>query len=174
MPSLVRRFIPLLAAILCLSSAACTVPRAQSAPTTTEQQGLSLSDAEFWRLSSQLSEPGGYFRSDNFTSNEQTFPTIVNHLRTTKARGGVYMGVGPEQNFHYIVALRPTMAFIVDIRRQAVMQHLMYKALFELSADRNEFISRLFSLPKQSGLDSAATIDALWNAYSFARRDPAL
>jgi hypothetical protein len=175
MPSLVRRRgLPLVSVLVLSLAAACTVPRAQSAPGATEQQGFRLSDAEFWRLSSEMSEPGGYFRSDNFTSNEQTFPTIVNHLRETKAPGGVYMGVGPEQNFHYIVALRPKMVFIIDIRRQAVMQHLMYKALFEMSADRNEFISRLFSMPKQSDLDTAATIGAIWNAYSYARRDPAL
>src|SRR4051794_39345264 len=30
-----------------------------------------LSDAEFWKLASDISEPGGYFRiEDNFTSNE--------------------------------------------------------------------------------------------------------
>jgi hypothetical protein len=34
------------------------------------------------------------------------------------------MGVGPEQNFTYIASIRPQMVFIVDIRRQAVMQHL--------------------------------------------------
>ena len=37
------------------------------------------------------------------------------------------------------------MAFIVDIRRGNLLQHLMYKAMFELSADRAEFVSRLFS-----------------------------
>ena len=34
-----------------------------------------LSDQEFWRLSSDLSEPGGYFRSENLVSNEHTFST---------------------------------------------------------------------------------------------------
>ena len=60
-------------------------------------------------------------------------------------QGGVYMGVGPEQNFTYIAAIRPAMAFIVDIRRQAVMQHLMFKAMFELAKDRADFISLLFA-----------------------------
>ena len=65
--------------------------------------------------------------------------------------GGVYVGVGPEQNFSYIAALRPKMAFIVDIRRQNMIEHLMYKALFELSEDRVDFLSRLFSRPRPGG-----------------------
>jgi hypothetical protein len=59
------------------------------------------------------------------------------------------------------------MAFIVDIRRQAVMQHLLYKALFELSSDRADFISRLYSKPRPRGLDSASTVAELWDAYWF-------
>ena len=43
------------------------------------------------------------------------------------------------------VALKPAMAFIVDIRHGNLDVHLMYKALFELSKDRAEFVSRLFS-----------------------------
>jgi hypothetical protein len=59
----------------------------------------------------------------------------------------VYLGVGPEQNFTYIVNLEPRLAVIFDIRRQNAMLHLMYKALFELSPSRAEFVSRLFSRP---------------------------
>ena len=55
------------------------------------------------------------------------------------------MGVGPEQNFSYIAALKPSMAFIVDIRHGNLDVHLMYKALFEMSDNRAEFVSRLFS-----------------------------
>ena len=48
--------------------------------------------------------------------------------------------------------VKPRMAFIVDIRRGNLDLHLMYKALFELSADRAEFVSRLFSKALRSGL----------------------
>jgi hypothetical protein len=168
-----RPILPVLIALLALG-AAQTVPSTRGARQAAQQQTVRLGNEEFWRLSSEMSEAGGAFQSDNFTSNEQTFPTIVNYLRATKAPGGVYMGVGPEQNFHYIVALRPTMAFLLDIRRQAVMQHFMYKALFELSNDRNEFISRLFSLPRQAGLDTSASVHALIDAYAAVRADPAL
>ncbi len=76
-----------------------------------------LGDQEFWRLVSDASEPDGVFRSDNLLSNELAFQFVVPDLaRTTKA-GRVYLGVGPEQNFTYIVATKPAMAFIVDIRR---------------------------------------------------------
>ena len=61
------------------------------------------------------------------------------------------MGVGPEQNFTYIVATKPSMAFIVDVRRGNLDLQLMYKALFELSADRAEFVSRLFSQEASGG-----------------------
>ena len=75
------------------------------------------------------------------------------------------MGVGPEQNFTYIAALKPSMAFIVDIRRGNFDLHLMYKALFELSADRAEFVSRLFCRPRPAGLTAASTIDEIFAAY---------
>ena len=46
------------------------------------------------------------------------------------------------------------MAFIVDIRRQAIMQHLMFKAMFELANDRADFISILFAKPRPAGIDT--------------------
>src|SRR5262249_20330296 len=95
--------------------------------------------AEVFRLSREFSEDGGYFRSDNFTSNETAYLTVVDKLRQLGATGGAYIGVGPEQNFTYIAKIRPRIAFIVDIRRQAIIQHLMYKAIFHLSPDRVQF-----------------------------------
>ena len=113
-----------------------------------------LSDADFWSLVDSVSEPGGYFRiADNFTSNEREIGQLFTMLREYGTRGGVYMGVGPEQNLTYISAIRPQMAFIIDIRRQAVMQHLMFKAIFEMAADRADFISLLFSKRRPPGLD---------------------
>lgn len=110
-------------------------------------QPESLSAVEFSRLIRDLSEEGGYFRSDNFTSNETAYLTVVDKLRQLGATGGAYVGVGPEQNFTYIAKLRPRIAFIVDIRRQAIIQHLMYKAVFHLAPDRLQFLSRLLSKP---------------------------
>jgi hypothetical protein len=110
----------------------------------------SLSAADFARLNRDLSEEGGYFRSDNFTSNETPYLHVVDKLRKLGANGGAYIGVGPEQNFTYIAKVRPRIAFIVDIRRQAMIQHLMYKAVFHLSPNRAQFLSRLLSKPLPS------------------------
>ena len=57
------------------------------------------------------------------------------------------------------------MAFIVDIRRGNLLQHLMYKAVIELSADRAEFVSRLFSKKRPSGLRPDAPVWDLFDAF---------
>src|SRR5437764_1689639 len=97
-----------------------------------------LTDEEFWKLSSDSSESDGTFRSDNLLSNESYFQFVIPKLSEMAPQGRVYMGVGPEQNFTYIAALKPKMAFIIDIRRGNLDLQLMYKALFELSKDRAE------------------------------------
>jgi hypothetical protein len=120
-----------------------------------------LTDSEFWSLVNTLSEPGGFFRSDNFVSNETSFQYVIPKLRATSGTGGVYVGVGPEQNFTYIAAMEPRMAFVVDIRRQNMLQHLMYKVLIESSEDRAEFLARLFARRRPAGVDSTTSIAAL-------------
>lgn len=124
-----------------------------------------LTDAAFWALSEQLSEPGGYFRSDNLLSNEIYYPAVMDDLLRRTRRGGVYLGVGPEQNFNYIVAVRPKMAFITDVRRGNLHTHLMYKALFELALDRADFISRLFSRARPEGLSASSSAQAIMEAF---------
>ena len=124
-----------------------------------------LSDKEFWHLVSSMSEPGGYFRSDNFVSNEMSFQQVVPALAQLAPPGGVYLGVGPEQNFTYIVALRPRIAFIFDIRRQNMLEHLMYKALIEEAGDRADFLSLLLARPRPPGLDSTTSADSLFAAF---------
>ena len=104
-----------------------------------------LDDSTFWHLVNDLSEPDGYFHSDNFVSNELGFQYVIPEMLSAVGSGGVYVGVGPDQNFTYVTALRPRIAFIVDIRRQNMLQHLMYKALIEMSSDRADFLARLFS-----------------------------
>jgi hypothetical protein len=53
------------------------------------------------------------------------------------------VGVGPDQSFSYIAALRPEIAFITDIRRDNMLHHLLLKALMERSATRVEFLAGL-------------------------------
>ena len=125
-----------------------------------------LSGQDFWKLSTELSEPDGYFRSDNLVSNEVFMQRVIPELTKVVKPGRVYLGVGPEQNFTYIAAVKPAMAFIVDIRRGNLQLHLMYKALFELSADRAEFVSRLFSLRRPAGLGRKSTVGEIFTAYN--------
>lgn len=123
-----------------------------------------LSDEQFWGLSTRLSEPPGSFtHSQNLVSNEADF---VHAIRMLRPRKGVYIGVGPEQNFSYISRLRPEMAFIIDIRSENRNLHLMYKALFELSADRADFISRLFSRERPAGLTPRSSPRVLFSSFA--------
>lgn len=126
----------------------------------------SLSAEDFHALSTSLSEPNGYFRSDNLVSNEHTFQYVIPALRKAAPSRGVYLGVAPDQNFTYIAVMRPRMAFIVDIRRGNLLQHLMYKALFALSATRAEFVSRLFSKPHPPGLAADVPVDRMFSAFA--------
>src|SRR5262245_802638 len=133
-----------------------------------------ISDETFWKLIEEFSEDGGYFQSENFSSNEQGYQMLIPLLQTTVKPGGVYLGVGPEQNFQYIASLKPKIAFIIDIRRQNMIQHLMYKAAFELSANRADFLSVLFSRKRPDGLSDASTPDELFSRYLVAPKDEAL
>src|SRR5262249_48992489 len=80
----------------------------------------------------------------------------------------VYVGVGPEQNFTYIAALQPKIAFICDIRRQNMIEHLIYKAIFEMSSDRVDFLSRLFSRKPTAALDDKSSARQLFQAFRNA------
>jgi hypothetical protein len=125
-----------------------------------------LADKDFWALSASLSEPNGYFRSDNLVSNEIWMQHVIPDLLKSTRPGRIYLGVGPEQNFTYIAALKPSMAFIVDIRRGNLQLHLMYKALFELSSDRADFVGKLFAKKRPEGLGPKSTVLEIFNAYS--------
>src|SRR6185295_8182108 len=133
-----------------------------------------LSDAAFWKLSQDSSEPGGYFRSadiTNLTSNELWFEYVIPDLvrRTAPSSAtGVYLGVGPEQNYTYIAAIRPKMAIIFDIRRGNLDLQLMYKAIFELSSDRADFVSMLFSRPRPAGIATTASAVDLFRMVGAA------
>ena len=155
-----RRAVPAgLLALSVLSQGACGLSR----PAGLLPGGLS--DSDFWGLTTELSEaPGAFSHSENLVSNEIRFVHIA---RALTPRPGVYLGVGPEQNFSYIARLRPSLAFIVDIREENRNLHLLYKALFELSADRREFVSRLFSRPLAPA-GSAVTARELFDAVERA------
>jgi hypothetical protein len=112
----------------------------------------SLAPAQFAQLSRDLSEPGGYFDTDNLISNEASYLHVLGRMREIGVSGGAFIGVGPDQGFSYIAQIRPRIAFMVDIRRDNLLQHLFYKALFELSRQRIEFLCLLFGRPLPSNL----------------------
>jgi hypothetical protein len=156
------------AVAVCLSRLAATIPvAADSLPSR-------LTDQEYWKLVSTFSEPNGFFRSDNLLSNESYFQQVIPTLLNVTRTGRVYMGVGPEQNFTYIAAVKPAMVFIVDIRRGNLDLQLMYKALFELSADRADFVGRLFARRRPGGLTANSTAEELFSAFRAAEKDDAL
>jgi hypothetical protein len=144
-----------------------------SPPAEAGELPSAISDQDFWRMVTELSEPGGMFQQE-FMSNEDSAQFVIPALKETTKRGGVYIGVGPEQNFTYIAATLPKLAFVIDIRRDNMLEHLMYKALFELSQDRADFISRLFSRKRPPGLDANSGVKALFDAYQAVERNPEL
>jgi len=154
-------------ALLVLTATLWSATGSRAADTLPNQ----LADDAFWKLIESSSEPGGSFQSENFLSNETGFQMVIPMLNLRVKPGGVYMGVGPEQNFTYIAAIRPKIAFIVDIRRQNMLEHLIYKSLFETSDNRADFLSKLFSRKRPAGLTERSTPDELFAAYNSAPTD---
>jgi hypothetical protein len=153
-------FLCALIAVSPLLRSADTVPREIDART-------------FWRMVTDMSEDNGYFRFQ-FMSNEVEFPSVIPDLKKNVKSGGVYLGVGPEQNFTYIAALQPRIAFIFDIRRDNMIEHLIYKAVFQTSANRSEFVSKLFSIRPTVAVSEKSTVQALFRAYTRSRPDSQL
>ena len=116
-----------------------TAPTAQPAP--------GLSDSAFAALSARVSEPGGYFDSDNLISNESSYLHVLGAMRRIGVSGGTYIGVGPDQNFSYISEVRPAVAYIIDVRRDNLLLHLLFKALFEVSPSRVDYLAHLLGRP---------------------------
>lgn len=136
----------------------CTVlaPQPQS-------QRLSQRPSPFARQIAALSEAPGYFDTDNLISNERSYLQVVPELRRHQVRGGAYLGVGPDQNFSYIAEVRPAIAFIVDVRRDNMLLHLLFKALFSRSRTRVEYLARLTGRPVPADIETwrTAPIDRL-------------
>jgi hypothetical protein len=118
---------------------------------------------QFAALSARLSEPGGYFDSDNLISNETSYLHVLGKVKEIGVSGGVYLGVGPDQNFTYIAKIRPKLAIIIDIRRDNLLQHLMFKALFAHARNRVEFLCLFFGkpFPRTKGWDQKPIKDLI-------------
>lgn len=131
----------------------------------------SLSAGEFARSVSDLSETGGYFDTDNLISNERSYLHVTGAMERLGVKGGAYIGVGPDQNFSYIARTRAELAFIIDIRRDNLLQHLLFKALFASARTRAEYLALLLGrpLPPADINQASSSIEGL-----LARIDSAL
>ena len=145
---------------------ALVVSAPSAAPAVEHRVPARLSDAQFADLMTTFSEGDGYFQSDNLVSNELTFQWVIPDLLKSWTEGRAYLGVGPDQNFTYIANLRPSVAFIVDIRRDNLRLHLLYKALMEMSPTRAAFLSRLLSRDLTSTVPADASAARLFQAFA--------
>ena len=128
-----REIIASLALALVLTACA---PAPQPAPVVQRQP-------TFGELYDRLSEQGGYFDSDNLISNETSYLHALDELRARGVKGGAYIGVGPDQSFSYLAEIEPALAFMIDIRRDNMLQHLMFRSLFLRSSNRMEYLAGL-------------------------------
>ena len=135
----IRRWTARLGALMLCCAAVFSGPACRRSAIAT-----SMSDQEFWTLIESLSEPPGTFSiSDNFVSNE---PHVSENIRWLRPSGGVYVGVGPEQNFSYIARLRPAIAFVIDIRRENRNLHLLVQgAVRVVERSRRLRVASLFA-----------------------------
>jgi hypothetical protein len=134
-------------ALLVIAPAAWSARRAAPVDGALHMAAATLPESTFARLVAQLSESGGYFDSDNLMSNEASYLHVLGRMRTLGVTGGAYLGVGPDQNFSYIAQVRPRIAFIIDIRRDNLLQQLLFKAAFMRGRNRAEYLALLFGRP---------------------------
>jgi len=149
---------------------ACDAPRG----TATLAAQESLTNSAFAALVARVSEPSGYFDTDNLISNESGYLKVVGALQAAVPEGSGYVGVGPDQNYSYIAALRPRIAFIVDVRRDNLLHHLLLKALVERAETRVEFLAGLHGVapPDDPGTWAARSVEEIVAFVDEARPDP--
>jgi len=142
-----------------------------SGPTVADDRDRLAATSDFGLLIEELSEPGGYFPSDNLVSNETSYLHVLDVLERRGVRGGAYLGVGPDQNFSYIAEIRPEIAFIIDIRRDNLLHHLLFKALFANARNRLEFLCLMVGKPVPADVRAwdDASIDELVVRVDTAR-----
>lgn len=122
-------------------------------------------DVSFGALVSALSDRPTGPHADNLVSNEDSYPRVAGELERRAPRDGVYLGVGPDQNFTLIAHARPKLAFILDYRRRNLLLHLVHKALFSLAPDRVAYLTRL-TARRPERLSPDPTAEELVAAFS--------
>lgn len=163
------------ASLLAILLAAVGLQQPPPPPAPATPAEIRISTGRFAQCITELSEPEGYFDTDNFISNETSYLHVIPELHRRVRPGFVYLGVGPDQNFSYIVHTQPSLAIVIDIRRQNMLEHLLYKALFDLSASRAEYLALLFSRERPAvsapaGASLTTLLRSVRNAPSSALR----
>jgi hypothetical protein len=166
-----RRYLLGIGLTLALVFAASTVPWSREQPRAATDVQVSVE--QFGRYIESWSEPEGYFDSDNFISNETSYLHVVDDLHNRVAPGGIYVGVGPDQNLSYIVHTRPMLAIITDIRRQNMLEHLWFKALLSLASNRTEYLALLVSRETPQ-VKAGAPLQEILEAVRRSRTDEKL
>jgi hypothetical protein len=162
-----RRYVAGIGLTLALVIAASTLPLSHEQPRAATDVQVSVE--QFGRYIETWSEPEGYFDSDNFISNETSYLHVIDDLHNRVTPGGIYVGVGPDQNLSYIVHTRPMLAIITDIRRQNMLEHLWFKALLSLASNRVEYLALLVSreTPQvKSGASLQDILDAVRRSHT--------
>lgn len=154
------------------SAAAPSSASAAALPSASAARAAEVEAVRFADLVNDLSEPDTYFFSDNLISNETSYLQTADALAERADGKSVYVGVGPEQNFSYIALNKPSLAFVVDIRRANMLMHLLYRAAFEEASDRAEFLALLTGrpLPEAGSLAADAGVSAV---IAAATKQPA-
>lgn len=129
-------------------------------------------DQPFARVAADLSEPESGPPAENLLSNEDSAFRVADRVAALAPPGGVYLGVGPDQNFSLIAPSRPRLAFIVDFRRRNALLHLAHKALMLQAPSRAGYLARL--LARAPGpLPTDPTADQLVAAFEGVPLDRA-
>lgn len=150
---------------------------ASSAPDAATFAALMPDDA-FGPLVARLSETPGDFPSENYVTNEASLLDVASALRAPKLHGRGYVGVGPEQSYTYLALLEPRVAYIVDIRRGNLLEHLVFRGCFEAGQTRAGFLTALLArrpaLPDDGDAGPGAGFAALDVAFRAAAPEASL
>jgi hypothetical protein len=114
-------------------------------------------DQALGKVIDTLSEPDVGRSADNFITNEDSFARVADELTRLAPPGGVYLGVGPDQNFSFIAHAHPRLAFVLDFRRRNALLHLVHKAFFALAPDRESYLAQLLARRPAHRLDNPSS-----------------
>lgn len=100
----------------------------------------------------KLAPPPTDYGLDCFVSSEVGYNEVIARCAPSAERpGGAYLGVGPDQNYTYIGALRPALAVILDARLDNLLEHLIFKLAFAEARDPLDYLCLLLGRARATG-----------------------